>query len=364
MLRRTQPIAAKIEPEQPAPTPVGVESVRRPTPVAANEAGEPAAGAMRADIERAFSPRVERAPLEQRPSLPRTETDRASTPRPTPRTQTSYQSRPRGRWPMQRSRIILLFVAMVAGGLAAYLALQDPKPAAPVVVAEPITEVVPEPKMQILVAKHALGVGERLSPTSVEWQDWPESALRPEYITVAAAPEAIEEMSGSVARFEFFPGEPIREQKLALPSQGYLSAVLATGMRGVSVAVTADSASGGFILPNDRVDVVLTRVGGAGQISDTILRNVKVRAINTRLGETGASGEPADPTDPRTEVFADQAIATLELDATQAEVIINAAITGKLSLVLRSMTDTAEQSELAEGATNQAIRISSPFWSK
>ena len=66
-----------------------------------------------------------------------------------------------------------------------------------------------------------------------------------------------------------------------------LSAVLDKGMRGVSISVTADSASGGFIVPNDHVDLILTRPTPEGQESETLLSNIRVLAINARLGETG-----------------------------------------------------------------------------
>jgi pilus assembly protein CpaB len=131
----------------------------------------------------------------------------------------------------------------------------------------------------------------------------------------------------------------------------------------VSVSVTAESASGGFIVPNDHVDVVLTMSGANGHVSETILHNVRVLAINTRLGEVGTTGAPADPEDPRAEIFADKAIATLALDPTQAEVIINASTLGGLALVLRSMVDFAEADGMEQSAANAAIRISSPFWS-
>src|SRR5690606_6644034 len=119
------------------------------------------------------------------------------------------------------------------------------------------TEVVQEAKTQILVAKTPIGMGERLSPASLEWQDWPAGAIRSEYVTISDMPEAPTELNNAVARFEFFPGEPIREAKLVRSDQGYLSAVLSEGMRGVSVGVTAESGAGGFIVPNDRVDVLL-----------------------------------------------------------------------------------------------------------
>lgn len=269
---------------------------------------------------------------------------------------------PWNRGGISRSRMLLLVVALLAGGAAAFLATERPQSIAQPA-ASPSPTVVQEPRTAILVAKETIGVGQRLSPTSVEWVDWPQEAVRPDYITVAATPAAVSDMAGSVARFEFFPGEPIREQKLAQPNAGYLSAVLDSGMRGVSVLVAAESASGGFIVPNDHVDVVLTVSSGAGQVTETIVHNVRVLAINTRLGETGTTGAPANPDDPRAEIFAAQAIATLALDPAQAEVIINATTLGRLSLVLRSMVDFAEAGSAEQRPTNAAIRMSSPFWS-
>ncbi|HHY49954.1 MAG TPA: Flp pilus assembly protein CpaB [Alphaproteobacteria bacterium] len=237
---------------------------------------------------------------------------------------------------MKPSRIVLLLVALLAGGLAAYLATQSSNKPAQVV---SVPEVIEEKKTQILVAVKPIGVGERLSPRTVQWQDWPEGAVRPEYITITASPDALEQITGAVARFEIFPGDPVLEQKLVRANQGYLSAVLEQGKRGVSIAVSADSASGGFIVPNDHVDVILTRQGETGQVSETILENVKVLAIGKRLGEAGATGAPSDPEDPRAEVFEDQTIATLELDPLQGETVINASKVGTLSLALRSIAD-------------------------
>lgn len=261
------------------------------------------------------------------------------------------------------SRILLLVVAVAAGGLAAFMAVQRTPPLTEALV-QPAAEVVQEARVRILAARTEIGVGQRLSPEILEWVDWPEGAVRSEYITVAAEPEAITGMTGAVARFEFFPGEPIRAQKLAQPGDGYLSAVLDGGMRGVSVAVAAAAASGGFVVPNDRVDVVLTRASAAGQSSETILTNVRVLAINARLGEAGTTGAPEyGSEDPRSRMFSDTAIATLELDSTGAELIINATTLGTLALVLRPIVDAAEPSSADEHAANLAIRLSSPFWS-
>src|SRR5690554_3216853 len=155
---------------------------------------------------------------------------------------------------MRPARIVLLVVALVAGGLAAFLVTRGGTPAPQQQLVT--TELIEEAKTQVLVAKAPIGVGERLNADVLEWQDWPQGAVRAEYVTVTAMPQAPADLTGAVARFEFFPGEPIREAKLVRSDQGYLSAVLSEGMRGVSVSVNAASSAGGFIVPNDHVDVV------------------------------------------------------------------------------------------------------------
>nr|WP_295890113.1 Flp pilus assembly protein CpaB [uncultured Devosia sp.] len=258
---------------------------------------------------------------------------------------------------MKPARIILLLVAIVAGGLAAFLVTRGGPPADPQQIVQ--TELVQEAKTQILVAKNPIGVGERLNPASLEWQDWPEGAVRPEYVTISAMPEAPTDLSGAVARFEFFPGEPIREAKLVRADQGYLSAVLAEGMRGVSVGVSAVTSAGGFIVPNDHVDVVLTTQTDAGQQSEVILSNVRVLAIGARLGEMGASGGQEDPNAPApTPVTFDAAtIATLELNPAQAETLINASTLGQLTLALRSVVDFNTTTVAETSTSNQTVRL-------
>jgi pilus assembly protein CpaB len=206
----------------------------------------------------------------------------------------------------------------------------------------------------VLVDSRAIGLGQRLTSEDVSWQDWPEGALRSEYITAHAVPDATQQVAGAVARFEFFPGEPIREAKLVNADQGYLSAVIGQGMRAVSVSVTPDSASGGYIVPNDRVDVVLIRSGG--DYSETILSNIRVLAIGTRLGEIGTTGGGADPANPSSQVFESAEIATLELTPGQSETILHAGASGRLALVLRSVVDFAETADPAQGAS-QTVRL-------
>jgi pilus assembly protein CpaB len=177
-------------------------------------------------------------------------------------------------------------------------------------------------------------------------------------------------MTGAIARFEFFPGEPIRAAKLAAPGDGYLSAVLEPGQLGVSIPVMADVAAGGFIQPNDHVDVILTQAIGGRQVADTVLANVRVLAIAHRLGNVGAPPPPSEnPDQPEDEAkgpatFSDGVIATLALDSEQAEIITAARNAGILSLVLRSITDfgAPRAADFDELNANQQIRLTSPFW--
>jgi pilus assembly protein CpaB len=203
----------------------------------------------------------------------------------------------------------------------------------------------------VLVAAQNIGAGQRLTSDKVEWLDWPESAVRSDYITIATTPDAPEAMNGSVARYDILQGEPVREAKLVRSGQGYLAAMLAPGMRAVSISITPESGSGGFITPNDHVDVVSTHASSGGQISETVLANVKVLAIGKQLGEKGtSSGNSASGGDEAgsDKGFDRSTIATLELDPAQGETLLSAANSGRLSLVLRSVTDFADTGDQSQ----------------
>lgn len=322
-------------------------------------------------IERRRHPRYrmdtpDDAPIQVSPQVDRRQRDRRNIDEMRAELQRTYMpsdsAKPNGRFGrggVRPGRIVLLLVALIAGGSAAYLTTMGPRPvAAPT--PEVVAEVIKEPRLRVLVAKAAISIGQRLSPDAIGWEDWPEGSVLDDYITAEAEPAAAETLSAAVARFEFFPGDPIREQKLVRDAQGYLSAVLEPGMRGVSVAVSAVAASGGFISPNDRVDVVLTRSGGV-EASETVLRSVRVLAINSQLGQAGATGTDEAAEAGRPPQFA-EAIATLELDADGAQVIIGATALGQLTLVLRSMSDFEASESATDVRANQAIRLTSPFW--
>ena len=342
LLRRIQPIATRfeIEDEEPEPEPEPIENV---------------------------SPRIDRRQGERRQGerrgmdTLRAEALQAVISRVEDRNFNGLRDRftfPRLRIPP--SRIALIVLALVAGGTAAFLATQhEPTVTMPVTPAEAQA---PAPTTGVLVAKAPISVGQTLTPDMLKWQDWPNSALSPDYITNSGAPDALSKMAGQMVRADFVAGEPIRQDKLVAAGGGYLSSILAKGMRGVSVSVSADAASGGFVVPGDRVDVVLTRqTQNGGQESASILSDVQVLAINARLsGTTASSAEGGGDADAASaQAFANTAIATLELNPQQAQVIINAATQGKLSLMLRPASEAAAN---PDDAVNAQIRLSSPFW--
>ena len=257
---------------------------------------------------------------------------------------------------LKPSRIILVAVALIAGGLAAWLALgRQPEPAPAPIVEQAAPAPAPvAPTLDVLVAKATIPVGTRLSADQLEWQKWPEDTVRAEYLTSASMPNAMTDLTGAVARSELLAGEPIRSEKLGQAGAGYLSAILEPGKRAVAVPINPRSASGGFVMPNDRVDVVLT----TGPVSRTILENVRVLAINARLGATDAEAATASPEEG---MVTGDALATLELDPSQAELLISAS-NGQLSLVLRPTADTTTPADAARRAVNQNIRLTSPFW--
>lgn len=231
---------------------------------------------------------------------------------------------------MNSARLIVLGIALFAGLGAFFIAtsMNTPAPAPTVVVAEPEEVKLPE----VLVASGDIGLGDRITSSTVSWQPWPESALNPNFIVRDNNPDAIEELSSSFARAAFLDGEPIQEGKLIQSDRGYMSAILPKGRRAVATEIDARTGAGGFILPNDRVDVIITHEienpnSDNQHISETLLTNIRVLAIDQQVkeedGESVVVGETA----------------TLELSARQAETLALAEEVGSLSLALRSVED-------------------------
>ena len=232
---------------------------------------------------------------------------------------------------MYTARIVVLTIALSAGGFAAYLARgSDTKPVLPV---EPVVQL---QTVDVLVAKTDIGLGQSVTPDNLQWQTWPATTASNSFIRRGERPEAAKEVAGSIARSPFLAGEPIREQKLVKASgSGFMAAILPAGMRAVSTEISPETGAGGFILPNDRVDVILSkreknpdRAGSADVVnSEIILANVRVLAIDQAPKEKEGQNNVVGKT------------VTLELKPEQSEALARARQTGSLSLALRSIAD-------------------------
>jgi pilus assembly protein CpaB len=255
---------------------------------------------------------------------------------------------------MKIARLAVLGIALAAGVAAAFM-INGSKGSAPAIeVAAPAPVVESE---DVLVAAHALDVGALVGDSEIRWQSWPKRDIADGMIRKNAEPNAFEDIKGSVSRGEFFSGEPMRREKLVKgPNSGFLSAILPSGFRAVAINIdTAGGASaGGFILPNDRVDVLRTfrddeagkQVGADVFRSETILTNVRVLAIGTNVQEKNGDHVVQGST------------ATLEVDPRQAEQLVLAQRVGQLSLALRSMADAAKSGDPSlDTADDKAITI-------
>jgi pilus assembly protein CpaB len=244
---------------------------------------------------------------------------------------------------MKRARVVVLAIAFTAALGAAWVAKKivgGPRQVETVEKTVGATDV--------LVAATNINLGDSVRADDLKWQQWPAEGVTPGLITRETQPDAPSQLSGAVARAPFIAGEPIKEQKLIKVSEGgVMAAILPSGMRAISTPIREETAAGGFILPNDRVDVILShkmKVGSKEEpVSEAVLRNVRVLAIGQEIenkdGEKVATGKTA----------------TLELTPRQAEVLALAQSMGEISLSLRSLADTAP------GKTEGAAKIGDAY---
>ena len=242
---------------------------------------------------------------------------------------------------MNIARVVVLIIALSAGGVAAYLARGTDEKSRP---AEPVAQL---PTVEILVAKSDIGLGQVVKPEDLQWQIWPAATASGSLINRAGKADAITEIAGSIARAPFIAGEPIREQKLVKANgSGFMAAILPSGMRAISTEISPETGAGGFILPNDRVDVILSKreknpdsKGPDLVIAEIVLTNVRVLAIDQAPKEKEGINTLVGKT------------ATLELKPDQAETLARARQGGTLSLALRSITDV----NMAESQSDEQI---------
>lgn len=221
--------------------------------------------------------------------------------------------------------VALMVRGMVGGGAKQAEAKVQPPPA----------EVV-----QILVAATRLEPGKAVTADAVQWQGWPVKAIDPSFIRQASGVSLASLVEGMVVRAPMVAGEPVTSTKIVkAQGGGYMAATIAPGMRAISIPVSVAAIAGGFILPNNRVDIFLTTVEGDQPkrgMTRTVLSDVRVVAIDQVY-------ERSDQ-----KAVSDVRTVTLEVTSEQAHTIATAQAMGTLSLVLRSLGD--EKTETADAA--------------
>lgn len=285
---------------------------------------------------------------------------------------------------MKPARIVVICVAAVSAiGLALVVRAMGSS-GEPVAVAAAAADT--RPRTNVLVAARDLEPGARITDADLTWKEFLVVDVNPAYITDGAAPMdenaaaepakpegavarvarvanevasggAKSEYVGSVVRESILSGEPIVVRKIVRAGDsGYMAAYLEPGMRAIAVRVSVETAAGGFILPGDRVDVLLTREmrlsdvagdqsGRSRFSSATVMQNIKVLAIDQT---TRAS-------DDQQAVVG--ATATLEVGPRDAEALALAKSEGELSLVLRSYADTSGPSGQVNAPKTQSAAI-------
>jgi pilus assembly protein CpaB len=247
---------------------------------------------------------------------------------------------------MNLQRLLILGLAALAAGAAALLVRGLMGGGTPKVQAALPPTVAME---HVLVASNDLQPGDHLSGAQVRWQDWPTKSVDGSFLTQANTPNPETSLNGTVVRSPIVAGEPITDTKIVhADAAGMMAATLTPGMRAVAITVSTDTGAGGFILPNDRVDVIATV-----QVSETpkrfrsamLLQNMRVLAMDQTFKEDKGQKVVIAKT------------ATLEVTPAQAELISVAGATGTLSLALRSLADSSA-SALAQSALGPTAQSS------
>lgn len=235
---------------------------------------------------------------------------------------------------MRPITIIFLVVGLMIAGLAAILAkraLNRPPP--PVVTAEMLQK--SAQSSLILVAAKDLAAGTVLKDSDVRWQSWPNESVDRRYIVkLGAGEEARNAFIGAVVRQAFLSGEPMMANRVfRQEGAGMLAGILSPGMRAIGIQVSPQAAAGGFILPGDRVDVIVTmQISQSGaedparkSQSETVARNLRVLAVDQKLDDVQGAAQIYKTV-------------TLEVTPKEAEGVLQAEKAGELSLALRSLT--------------------------
>jgi pilus assembly protein CpaB len=242
----------------------------------------------------------------------------------------------------------LMAIGLVGFGTVAWIATRPPPPPAAAIAAPPPAKTV------VLTAARAMRAGSLLKPEDLTAKEISAEDNRPDMSL--DTPDARHSLSGAMVRRSLSAGEAIRGGDVMRPGDhGFLAAVLAPGMRAVTVGVDAVTGSAGLIWPGDRVDLILTQTIQEQQLpigrrvaAETVLSDVRVIAIDQQLVQ-GAEASGPD---------AQARTVTLEVTPDQAERVSVATRLGRLSLAVRSADSVPGAKLAATPNTTWAVDVS------
>jgi pilus assembly protein CpaB len=206
----------------------------------------------------------------------------------------------------------------------------------------------------VVVASAPLRFGMQVQPGALREVEWPGGA-----IPAGTFSSINDVMSGGkrIVLASIEPNEPLLRTKITGPGQrATLSAVIQGGMKAVTVRVNDVEGVGGFVLPGDHVDVLMTRQAekGSGN-TDVVIQNVRVLAVD----------QIADDSMEKPAVV--KAV-TLEVDTVAAQKLSLASAIGSLSLVLRkageASVESTRQISVSDLAMPQAFTSPPPVTSR
>ncbi len=235
---------------------------------------------------------------------------------------------------MNTQRLVVLGLALVAAAGAALMVRSMIGGGTPAVDAKPAPAIA---MSEVLVASANLTPGQKLLVEQVRWEKWPSSAVDSSFITHSEAGSEEQAVKGVVVRSPIVANQPIAKTAIVhADAAGFMAAMLTPGMRAVSIIVSAESGAGGFVLPNDRIDVIQTRKVGEAAIARTVLSNVRVLAVDQTVTQEKDAKSVIGKT------------ATVEVTPEQAELLSSAQSAGQLSLALRPLGDSGEVADLSD----------------
>ena len=243
---------------------------------------------------------------------------------------------------MNTQRLVVLGLALVAAAGAAFMVRSMLGGGTPPVEAKP--QPAPIAMSEVLVADANLTPGQKLLAEQVRWEKWPSAAVDDSFITHSEARSEEEAVKGVVVRSPILANQPITNTAIVhADAAGFMAAMLAPGMRAVSIIVSAESGAGGFVLPNDRIDVIQTLKINDSAISRTVLENVRVLAVDQTFRQEKDTKTVIAKT------------ATVEVTPEQAELLNSAQGGGQLSLALRPLGDAGEVANVSGTRRKKSI---------